>query len=89
MKRDREKEKALKVAYGKFRRGDHLTDQDIKDLLKSIGLSIPFLQASPEFGAVLRVASMDENTLYDYQQARKRNKEEEARMAKLKRKRRK
>lgn len=76
MKRDHEKEKALQVAYEKFRRGDHLTDQDIRDLLKAIALSIPFLQASPDFALMRRQASMDENTLYDYQQARKRNKAE-------------
>lgn len=77
MKRDHEKEKALQVTYEKYRRGDHITDQEIRDLLKAIALAIPFLQASPDFALMRRQASLDEWALYDFQQARKRNREEE------------
>jgi hypothetical protein len=61
----------IRSAYGEMQIGNHITDEQIDLLSKTIGDAMPFLQASPAFSLVLREARTNLDTLERYKRARK------------------
>jgi len=58
-----------KVAWEKFDRGDHLDNDELHALIKSVRAGIAFLEARGETGGVLFKARLNLNDLEGYQRA--------------------
>jgi hypothetical protein len=61
----------LKEITQRYRRGDHLEDDEMKLMIRAIRDALPFLWSSPDYALARQQAIRDEMNLKSYLDARK------------------
>jgi hypothetical protein len=59
--------------YAKFRRGDHLTDAEMAQLIRAIKAAMPFLESYSHFALVRNQARTDLYALEGYMEFRRKD----------------